>query len=427
MRERLIVAFVALAVGIIALFGIPRAYYVAEVIHTAEERRVVRLAEFSAILLEDHAQDGGITAEFLGTLVDDGEHIVYTAPDGTRVQAGADAAAGDITSTVELADGASVTYARTGEAVAERVQEAVMSVLLIGMVLMVVAAVAGYILARRLSRPFVRLAAVARDLGDGNLASEPADLRIPEARAIDTALRQSASTLEARIRREHEFAANASHQLRTPVTALRLELEDLSLWPETPPTVREQLEHALREIDRLTEAITELLELARGGTPGADAWVPLPALIEQAQERWSAQASSRARRITIDAASVSRLQAPAPTSQILDVLVHNALQHGRGTVRITATRGTGYATVSVADEGPRPHGNGIFQRRPNKSTGGGEGIGLALAAELAEALGGHLLLDSSAKTRFSLIVTSREESESSAAAAAGTAARHAGR
>ena len=118
----------------------------------------------------------------------------------------------------------------------------------------------------------------------------------------------------------------------------------------------------------------------------------------------TSQAAAKSRQIRVDATHVTTVDAPAPTAQILDVLVHNALQQGRGRVTVSAARANGYVTVSVGDEGPRPAGNAIFQRTPGKSTGGGEGIGLALSAELAEALGGHLLLDSSPTTRFSLIL-----------------------
>lgn len=407
MRERLVVAFVALAVGIVALYGIPRAYMIADLVETSEERRVVRLADFLAVLMAERETDGEVTVEFLEPLLADGEHIIFVSDDGARVQAGDEPAQGDITATADVAGGGTVEFGRSSDVVSARVQEAVMPVVVIGVALMLASAVAGVLLARRLSTPFVRLAGVAREVGNGSLDREPVDLRIPEARAIDKALRASATTLEQRIRREHEFAANASHQLRTPITALRLELEDLSLWPETPPTVREQLDHALREIDRLSDAITQLLELARGGTPGSDAWLPLGPMLDQAARRWGSQATARRREISVQSGPVAAVNAPAPTTQILDVLVHNALQHGRGLVSITGSRANGYVTVSVADEGPRPRGNAIFQRTPGKSTNGGEGIGLALSAELAEALGGHLLLDSSPTTRFSLILPSQ--------------------
>lgn len=407
MRDRLVLAFVALAVGIIALYGIPRAYIVADLIQTSEERRVVRLADFLAVLVAEREAEGTVTTEFLEPLLIEGERITFTSADGTVVQAGVEPQPDDIASTAEVEGGGTVEFSRSGETISGRVQEAVMPVIILGVALMIASGIVGVILARRLSDPFVRLAAIARGFGEGALTVEPQDLRIPEARAIEEALRSSAQTLEQRIRREHEFAANASHQLRTPITALRLELEDLSLWPETPPAVKAQLDQAVGEIDRLSDAIGELLALARGGTPGADDWMPLGPMLESAGRRWQAQAATAKRKIAVDARALAERTAPAPAAQILDVLIHNSLQHGQGRVSVRGSVGSAYVTVRVSDEGPRPRGNEIFQRIPGKSTNGGEGIGLALSAELAEALGGHLILESSPTTTFALLLPQR--------------------
>ena len=84
------------------------------------------------------------------------------------------------------------------------------------------------------------------------------------------------------------------------------------------------------------------------------------------------------------------------------------LRHGRGEITVSGTRRAEYVTVQVSDEGPRPSGNQIFHRRPEqRSASSGERIGLALSAELAESLGGHLLLEGTATTRFSLILPAR--------------------
>ncbi len=127
--------------------------------------------------------------------------------------------------------------------------------------------------------------------------------------------------------------------------------------------------------------------------------------------------------------------AATAASQIMDVLIHNALTHGQGTVTLSGARRRDYVTVHVSDEGPRPQGNAVFQRRPRSAgdsvsgatgagtvsasgadsgsgsgggSGTGEGIGLALSAELAESLGGHLLLEGDETTTFSLILPARD-------------------
>jgi signal transduction histidine kinase len=404
MRERLIIAFVAMAVGIIALYGIPRAYIVADLIQTNEDRRVVRAADFLSVLVAEREAHAEVTEEFLGTVLHPGEHVTYVAADGTSIEAGDPRTPEDPSATTDVPGGGTVEFSRSAALISERVQDAVMPVVILGIVLMFLSAIIAVLLARRLSAPFLKLAGLARKVGDGSVEDEATIARMPEARAIEEALRASAKTLQERIRREHEFAANASHQLRTPITALRLELEDVSLWPETAPEVREQLEHAVREIDRLSDAIAHLLALARGGTPGADEWTALGPMLTQAGDRWQTQAAERGREIRVETDGVATTSVPAPSNQILDVLIHNALQHGRGLVTVSGSRANGYVTVRVGDEGTRPSGNAIFQRTPGKSTNGGEGIGLALSAELAEALGGHLLLESTPTTRFSLIL-----------------------
>lgn len=409
MRKRLILAFLILAVSIIALYGVPRALMVAEVVQTSQTERVDRVAELLAVVIAEREQSGPVTEEFLRPLLRHGESATYATADGRMLTIGTPDEDG-VRATAQVAgDGSIISVTKSNAALSERVAEVILPGILIGAALLVASVIAALLLAHVLSRPFVRLVEIARDLGRGNLRPERHPMRTPEARAIDDALRESAGTLERRIRREHEFAANASHQLRTPITALRLELEDLSLWPETPPKVGEQLEHALAEIDRLADAISQLLQLARGEAPGGGVTEPLDRAIRAAGERWSAQAASAGRMIRVEKVDAGLGSAATAASQIMDVLVHNALTHGRGTVTITGARRTDYVTVQVSDEGPRPSGNAVFQRSPeHRSATSGEGIGLALSAELAESLGGHLLLEGDETTTFSLILPARD-------------------
>ncbi|WP_182255279.1 sensor histidine kinase [Microbacterium esteraromaticum] len=406
MRERLIVAFLALALGIIALYGVPRIIMVADLVHASENQYADRMAGMVAAVIDD--RDEPVDEAFLASLLTEGESVEYRPADGDAVRAGSTPVGNDITRSSDVSAGGAVAFTRSGEVVAERVTTAIAPVIVIGIGLLVVSAVVAVLLARSLSRPFLRIVETVRQIGRGNLQPSPEPLRIPEAKAIDAALRDSAATLERRIRREHEFAANASHQLRTPITALRLELEDLSLWPETAPAVREQLDHAVREIDRLADAISQLLEFARGGTPGSGTFEPLHDSLRAAASRWNAQAGASGRRIRVSASGSALGDAPAAASQILDVLLHNAIAHGRGDITVSGERRSEYVTVQVADQGPRPSGNQIFQRRPEqRSATSGEGIGLALSAELAESLGGHLLLEGAPTTTFSLILPAR--------------------
>lgn len=412
MRRRLIVAFVLLASCIIAAYGIPRATMIIDQVHATESHRAGKMATFLSFVVAEREKTGPVTEEFLSQMLSDGERATYLPADRPPIEVGAAPGEGEISESADVAGGGSLTYARSAEAVSQRAAEAVRPVAVLGIVLLAASVIVAVLLSRRLSRPFVELADTARTIGRGGIAPRAKDLRIPEARAIDMALRESAQTLEKRIRREHEFAANASHQLRTPITALRLELEDLTLWPQTPPAVRDQLDHAIREIDRLTDAIAQLLELARSDSINTDASEPLAEMLRGAAARWTPQATALKRRIVIGDIDAALGSTPTAASQILDVLLHNALVHGRGTVTVTGLRRAGYNTVQVSDEGERPGGNVVFERRPDKrSATSGEGIGLALSAEIAESLGGHLLLEGDETTTFSLMLPAREPAE----------------
>src|SRR5690606_34813445 len=141
----------------------------------------------------------------------------------------------DIIEQRDLPGGGSLTLSRSRDLINQRISDALVPLIAVGLGLTVLAAGFGYVIARRLSRPFGELAVAAERLGSGRFDVDPPHYKIPEAEAIGDALRGSSERLAELVRREREFAANASHQLRTPITALRLELEDLSLWPQTPP------------------------------------------------------------------------------------------------------------------------------------------------------------------------------------------------
>lgn len=409
MRERLIAAFVGLAVMVVALYGVPRAYIVAEQAFTSEQRKIERSVDLLAQVLPDAAANNHITDSYLGELTRAGERIEYRDADGAISASAGPLLTGhpdDISFTRALDGGSSVTLQRSGLTVAASVADAVMPVVIIGVGLVLFSALAGFALARLLSRPFQELADTAGQLGNGKFDLEQKHYTIPEAREISVALHSSSAALSELVRREREFAANASHQLRTPITALRLELEDLTLWKETPPAVTEQLTHSLKEIDRLSTAVSELLELARGQRLTEAREVDLGLVATRAAARWERQAIADGRQLVTQDDSLTAVINPGPVHQILDVLIENSLTHGAGTIRVGAADVGTHLSLTVSDDGERPVGNGIFARRV--SQGAGEGIGLAVASELAEAIGGHLVLGSEERTTFNLMLPKRE-------------------
>lgn len=411
MRERLLIAFGTLILVIVAIYGIPRAYLLAEDVRTAETSRLGHSVDLLAELIPERERSEAVSNEYLGTLVDEGELIEYLDAQGELIAtAGAELSGdeNDVVASRELPDGGEIRLSLSGAYVEERITEAITPVVVIGVLVTIGAGVVCLVVARRLSRPFLDLAGTARQLGAGQFDIKDQQYRLPEAQAISAALIKSARQLEQLVEREREFAANASHQLRTPITALRLELEDLTYWPETTPEVAQELNRALGELDRLSTAVTQLLDLARGQRVGESTTVSVDEVLRDHASRWSRHASERRREIQVHSpGDLTGEVYEGPVAQIFDVLIENALTHGRGTVLLSAEDAGSHLRLSVQDEGTRPESQDIFERRVTR--GSGEGIGLAVADELASAIGGSLTLDSTPFTRFLLILPQRED------------------
>jgi signal transduction histidine kinase len=264
------------------------------------------------------------------------------------------------------------------------------------------AVLAALVLGRRLAQPLERLATAARRLGDGDFSVRAPRSGVGEVDAVGSALDTTAGRLDALVTRERSFSADASHQLRTPLQALRIELEGMELRGSAGP----ELPAAIGQVDRLQATIDTLLTVARDGTmPGAEA--DLGALTDAVVQRWTGPLARAGRPLRVMLPATPRRRAiaaasPGVVTEILEVLVDNAQRHGAGEVTITVRAGHGWVAVDVADEGP---GLGedperAFVRRAEGSPGG-HGIGLALARSLAHAEGGRL----SARAGSSPVVT----------------------
>jgi signal transduction histidine kinase len=264
---------------------------------------------------------------------------------------------------------------------------------LLGLGVLAIAWFVGSRRARALALPFERLTADAQALGRGDFGLRPHSTGLVEADAAEVALAETATRLGALLDRERAFSADASHQLRTPVTRLRLGLESALLDPGADREVA--LQDAVTRLDALEQTVTSLLALARD-TSGPGGPCDVGSLVTAAQERWSAAASDlgRAMEVAAEGELPDAACSPAALAQVLDVLVDNALRHGAGTVRVTVRRAGPGVAVDVSDEGPGlgPDPETAFVRRSPAAQG--HGIGLALARSLTAAEGGRLVVTS---------------------------------
>ncbi|MEA2478517.1 MAG: hypothetical protein QOJ07_439, partial [Thermoleophilaceae bacterium] len=185
-------------------------------------------------------------------------------------------------------------------------------------------------------------------------------------------------------------SSDASHQLRTPLAALRLELEALELRGDESP----ELTAALGQVERLQSTVGTLLSVARDA-PRGDATVDVAGAIAALEERHTGglAAAGRPLRTRLQAGEDATARASGQVvAEILDVLVDNACRHGAGTVTVCARTVGDAVAIDVADEGQGLAGDpeSAFERRGGDHDG--HGIGLALARSLAHAEGGRLTL-----------------------------------
>jgi signal transduction histidine kinase len=411
MRKRLLVAFLGLTLLTLVLYGVPRGLILAERTREAERQEVTRHAVLVQRAIETRlAAEAPIEASDLAAAFIGPDAVTYRDAGGSEVVAGPDLQDERVAVRVlrPVPGGGTLVVERPGPVVDQRVAEAVLPIVVVGLGVLAVAAGVAVLLSHRLSLPFRGLAAAAERLGEGAFEGEIPEQRLPEAAAIARALERSEERLVDVIRRERDFASNASHQLRTPLTALRLDLEDLSMIPEVRAVAGAELQEALTEVDRLTETVSGLLHLARLRSPGESVDLDLDELVEQAAARWRPAAESAGRPLDVDAHGPVPVEAPpAAVLQVLDVLIENALDHGEGKVTVVTDRQEDHGRVQVCDDGPgldEVAAEALFTRRHRGASSSGEGIGLALAKEVTQALGGRLAVRPGPHTTFELLL-----------------------
>lgn len=414
MRSRILAVAVTAAVVAIVLFALPLAVAVRQLYFTNEQGELERAA-LRAVAAAEPAFVRGDRVELPGTETD--VSVALYDASGHRVAGGGPALAdravargltGQVVQSNDSGSLIEVVPVSSGEKVIGVVRAATptsnvwrRTFLTWGvMVLLAAAAVAvAVFVARRqakaLSQPLEVLAAAARTLGDGDFSVRTPSSRLPEIDQTGEALNVTAERLGQLVERERTFSANASHQLRTPLTGLRLGLE--TALDGTQEQLREAARDAIGSADELETTIQELLTLARGTAPGTGPALTdgpaLQTLLTDLMLRWQ-QAY-----LAVGRSLVRELDADAPSTscpvgairQVLDVLVENALQHGAGTVLVVARESGTALAIDVRDEGSLVAGDqDVFER--GYSGGSGHGIGLALARDLAEASGGRLVL-----------------------------------
>jgi signal transduction histidine kinase len=251
------------------------------------------------------------------------------------------------------------------------------------------------LLAARLARPVEELAEAAARLGAGDPRPLGRRYGVADLDQVADGLDTSARRLSRLLAADRELAVDASHQLRTPLTALSMRLEEMIAAADDPDVVREEGHAALTQAERLADVVTQLLSPARRANASSAALTGIDEIVEQQVVEWE-PAFRRVRR-RLEVIGERGLQAhvtPGGLAQVLATLIDNALMHGGGTVTLQTSHSARSVVIEVRDEGkgvPPELASRIFERsvsgRPE-----GTGLGLALARTMAAADGGRVVL-----------------------------------
>jgi signal transduction histidine kinase len=405
-RRRLIQSSVAVAVVAVVLLGVPLCVWAVLVQRQDAQNRVAGAAAGLGRTVEEQVHSGqAVTPEQLRRLM---PNVVaeVSLPSGRRVITGARPTGAVLEGVYRSGDGLTVRVIQTQDELRRDLLRTVLLSIAVALAAVTAAVAVGLIQGRRFTIPLIELADRAERVGSGRARPKLAPTGIDAVDRVAEMLEQSAVRVDRLIAAERQFASDASHQLRTPLTALSMRLEEI-LAADDPRTVREEARSALAQVERLATVVEHLLDNVRDNNLRAGP-VPLDQVVLQQVVEWEPAFGNKGRRIVATGArGLIALATPNGLSQVIATLLENSLQHGAGTVTVS-TRSTGISlVVEVTDEGPGVDpdlGARIFER--SVSGGSGTGLGLALARELAETDGGRLELVQQRPPVFALFLSS---------------------
>jgi len=415
-RRRILATILGVTAFAVLAFFIPASLAMRSRIQRGE---LLELQREASIVASRISSSGSVDLVTISRAIDPDHVLALYGPDGTLVAGDGPAQAddvvrdglegtfaegyvgGDLVAAVPVRPGADgpglVVRIREPRAESDaRVRESVLLLAAAGAGVLLVAGVIGALLARRLSRPVEDLREWATELGRDPTRPPPAPSGIGELDELGAALAQSGDRIRELLQRERSFSSHVAHQLRTPVAAMRVAVEAELDTPR--PDSTEVLHECLRALDRLESTIESMLALARHDER-EPSWCDVAALVREHIERWRPSYAVAGRDIVVEAGTHLGLVDAVAVSHILDVLLDNALVHGRGPVAVQVRRVGGQLEVDVRDDGSsRPDADPFSEHRADAS----HGIGLRLARTLAESEGGHLALLDAGPTVYRL-------------------------
>ncbi|RST13748.1 HAMP domain-containing histidine kinase [Streptomyces sp. WAC05374] len=394
MRRRLINSTLAVVLVVIAVFGVSLVIVETRTISSSAQESVDSEA-VSLVSIVDSRLIGGepVNPDILAEQSGARRYALIDIPGRAPIEIGERPEDSVIRGVAQGDRGVTVTVEESRSTVTREVGRTLLIIGAVALLAVIAAVLLAVRQANRLASPLTDLAETAERLGSGDPRPRHKRYGVPELDRVADVLDASAERIARMLTAERRLAADASHQLRTPLTALSMRLEEIS-ETDDPATVKEEAHIALTQVERLTDVVQRLLTNSRDPRTGSAIAFDLDEVVKQQIEEWRPAYRSAGRAVVRSGkVGMRAVGTPGAVAQVLAALIENSLMHGGGTVALR-TRVTGnQAVVEVTDEGPGVPpdlGARIFER--TISGRNSTGIGLAVARDLAEADGGRLEL-----------------------------------
>ncbi|WAZ22185.1 ATP-binding protein [Streptomyces cinnabarinus] len=407
MRRRLIQSTLAVVLVVIAVFGVSLVIVETRTISsTAQERVDSEAVRLASIVDSRLIATGAVTADMLRDQVPKDRYAVIRVPGERPIAIGTKPDGDTIKATRKGEEGETVTVQEPRSTVTREVGRTLLIIGAVALLAVIAAVLLALRQANRLASPLTDLAETAERLGSGDPRPRHKRYGVHELDRVADVLDASAERIGRMLTAERRLAADASHQLRTPLTALSMRLEEITLTDD-PDTVKEEAMIALTQVERLTDVVERLLTNSRDPRTGSAVTFDLDEVIQQQLAEWRPAYRGVGRAIVSSGKRhLEAVGTPGAVAQVLAALIENSLMHGGGTVALR-TRVTGnQAVIEVTDEGPgvpADLGARIFERAISGRNS--TGIGLAVARDLAEADGGRLEMLQASPPVFGLFLS----------------------
>jgi len=394
-QRRLLVSTLAVAVAAVLLLGVPLGFLVARQRTTEANQQVRHDATLIATGLQDRF-DAGLPADAaqMGRSLSD-RYVTITQRGAGRVTVGTSPPPHDSITAHDSTRDFTVTVAADDSLVSDSVTGGLVMTGSLVLLALAVAVGLAVLQARRLARPLQELAGAADRLGSGDARPLGRRYGVPELDRVAEGLDGSAQRINDLLTAERDFAVDASHQLRTPLTALSMRLEEMVAAANYPDVVREEGAAALAQTERLAEVVGQLLGRARRNVSGAPTLASVDDIVAQQVVEWDPAFRRVSRKLeVIGEKGLYAYVTPGSAAQVIATLLDNALVHGSGTVTIRTSQTPRSVVIEVRDEGkgvPPELVPRIFERSVSGAPGG-TGLGLSLARTVAAADGGQVVL-----------------------------------